>query len=114
MVGPTTALPKHSLSAGEKQLLAIAFLWALSSVSGRQLPIAIDTPLSRLDSSHRQNLIQHYFPTASHQMILLSTDTEIGEAEVAALRAKQAIAREYQLSHDASNQQSQVKSGYFW
>jgi len=47
-------------------------------------------------------------------MILLSTDTEIGEAEVAALRAKQAIAREYQLSHDASNQQSQVKSGYFW
>ena len=77
------ALPKHSLSAGEKQLLAIAFLWALSSVSGRQLPVAIDTPLSRLDSSHRQNLIQHYFPTASHQMILLSTDTEIGQPEAA-------------------------------
>ena len=108
------ALPKHSLSAGEKQLLAIAFLWALSSVSGRQLPVAIDTPLSRLDSSHRQNLIQHYFPTASHQVILLSTDTEIGQPEAQALRERAAIAREYLLCHDASSQQTQVKSGYFW
>ena len=114
LYGPSGLLPKHSLSAGEKQLLAIAFLWALSSVSGRQLPVAIDTPLSRLDSSHRQNLIQHYFPTASHQMILLSTDTEIGQPEAEALRDRSAIAREYLLSHDASSQQTQVKSGYFW
>lgn len=114
LYGSSGILPKHSLSAGEKQLLAIAFLWALSSLSGRQLPVAIDTPLSRLDSSHRQNLIQQYFPSASHQMILLSTDTEIGAAEVKALRTQSAIAREYRLSHDARSQQSQVESGYFW
>jgi DNA sulfur modification protein DndD len=30
-----------------------------------QLPIAIDTPLSRLDSSHRRNLIDQYFPHAA-------------------------------------------------
>ena len=69
-------VPKNRLSAGEKQLLAIAFLWGLAKVSGKRLPVAIDTPLGRLDSSHRNNLVERYFPAASHQVILLSTDTE--------------------------------------
>ncbi|WP_232317175.1 DNA sulfur modification protein DndD, partial [Anabaena sp. CA = ATCC 33047] len=79
-------VPKHRLSAGEKQLLAIAFLWGLAKVSGHRLPVAIDTPLGRLDSSHRNNLVERYFPAASHQVILLSTDTEIGKSEVEILR----------------------------
>lgn len=106
-------IPKHRLSAGERQLLAIAFLWALATVSKRQIPIAIDTPLSRLDSSHRRNLIDQYFPYASHQMILLSTDTEIGREEVKELRSKDAIAREYLLRYDTNNQKTQVETGYF-
>ena len=106
-------IPKHRLSAGEKQLLAIAFLWALASVSNRQLPIAIDTPLSRLDSSHRRNLIDQYFPHASHQMILLSTDTEIGREEVEELRGKGAIAREYLLQYNSTEQQTKIAPGYF-
>ncbi|AFY92052.1 DNA sulfur modification protein DndD [Chamaesiphon minutus] len=107
-------LPKHRLSAGEKQLLAIALLWGLARVSGRQLPIAIDTPLGRLDSSHRTNLIERYFPAASEQVILLSTDTEVAESEVAKLREQGAITREYILEHDPSAQRTQVKTGYFW
>jgi DNA sulfur modification protein DndD len=107
-------LPKHRLSAGEKQLLAIALLWGLARVSGRQLPIAIDTPLGRLDSSHRSNLIERYFPAASEQVILLSTDTEIAETEVAKLRAQGAITREYTLDHNPSLQRTEVRSGYFW
>jgi DNA sulfur modification protein DndD len=107
-------LPKHRLSAGEKQLLAIALLWGLARVSGRQLPIAIDTPLGRLDSSHRTNLIERYFPAASEQVILLSTDTEIAESEVTNLRDQGAITREYLLAHDPSQQRTQVKAGYFW
>jgi DNA sulfur modification protein DndD len=107
-------LPKHRLSAGEKQLLAIALLWGLARVSGRQLPIAIDTPLGRLDSSHRTNLIERYFPAASEQVILLSTDTEIAESEVAKLRDRGAITREYLLHHDPHQQRTEVRSGYFW
>ncbi|MFB6275784.1 MAG: DNA sulfur modification protein DndD, partial [Halothece sp.] len=90
-------IPKHRLSAGEKQLLAIAFLWGLARVSHRQLPIAIDTPLGRLDSSHRHNLVERYFPSASHQVILLSTDTEIGKQEYEQLQHQDAIAHQYQL-----------------
>jgi DNA sulfur modification protein DndD len=107
-------VPKHRLSAGEKQLLAIAFLWGLARVSGRRLPVAIDTPLGRLDSSHRGNLVERYFPSASHQVILLSTDTEIGKKEVKALRENEAIAREYLLKYDSSNRQTTIQPGYFW
>jgi len=107
-------VPKHRLSAGEKQLLAIAFLWGLARVSGRRLPIAIDTPLGRLDSSHRQNLVERYFPSASHQVILLSTDTEIGKKEVQTLRDNEAIAREYLLKYDPIERQTSIEPGYFW
>ncbi len=107
-------LPKQRLSAGEKQLLAIAFLWGLKRVSGRNLPIAIDTPLGRLDSSHRNNLVERYFPTASHQVILLSTDTEIGEKEITMLRKQEAIAHEYLLEYNPDSRQTTIEKGYFW
>lgn len=107
-------VPKHRLSAGEKQLLAIASLWGLAAVSGRNLPVAIDTPLGRLDSSHRTNLVERYFPAASHQVILLSTDTEVGKTELVCLRQKDVISREYLLQYDPAERQTVVKPGYFW
>ena len=106
-------LPKQRLSAGEKQLLAIAFFWSLARVSGKNLPVAIDTPLGRLDSSHRTNLIQRYFPSASHQVILLSTDTEIGTEEIQILRAENAIARSYLLEYSQELSQTKIIEGYF-
>ncbi|MBD1899183.1 DNA sulfur modification protein DndD [Coleofasciculus sp. FACHB-64] len=106
-------VPKHRLSPGEKQLLAISLLWGLARASGRQLPVAIDTPLGRLDSSHRANLVDRYFPQASHQVLLLSTDTEIGKTEVKRLRENGAIAREYFLKYDRTKHQTQTKFGYF-
>ncbi|MCU0329232.1 MAG: DNA sulfur modification protein DndD [Chitinophagales bacterium] len=70
-------IDKTKLSAGEKEIYAISLLWALVKVSGKSLPIVIDTPFGRLDSSHRENLVTKYFPKASHQVILLSQDEEI-------------------------------------
>ncbi len=70
-------LLKDELSAGEKQIYTTALLWALAKTSGKALPMILDTPLGRLDSSHRQLLVERYFPYASHQVVLLSTDTEV-------------------------------------
>jgi DNA sulfur modification protein DndD len=107
------ALSKHRLSAGEKQMLATALLWALARASNWQLPVAIDTPLGRLDSYHKQNLVDRYFPQASHQVILLSTDTEIGKTEVQQLRKKALISYEYLLKYDSQKHQTVVVPGYF-
>lgn len=102
----------QKLSAGERQLLAIALLWGLGRASGRPLPTVIDTPLGRLDSSHRRNLIERYFPFASHQVILLSTDEEIDEGYLETLRPF--ITRSYLLDFDDRKQQTTVRDGYFW
>lgn len=104
-------LTPERLSAGERQLLAVAVLWGLARASGRPLPMVVDTPLGRLDSSHRRRLVSHYFPQASHQVILLSTDEEISGAYLAAL--KPFIGRSYQLVHDEETGATSVEAGYF-
>lgn len=105
-------LAPDRLSAGERQLLAVAILWGLARMSGRALPTVIDTPLGRLDSSHRTNLVQSYFPRASHQVVLLSTDEEISETYYPMI--KSSVGRSYLLTYDEENQSSSVQSGYFW
>ncbi|TPK59096.1 DNA sulfur modification protein DndD [Mesorhizobium sp. B2-4-15] len=104
-------MPKSSLSAGEKQIYAIAMLWALARTSGRPLPMIIDTPLARLDSEHRARLVERYFPRASHQVILLSTDTEIDEGLLAKL--KPSISHSYRLDFDQVDGRTDVTQGYF-
>ena len=71
------AVNTKRFSAGERQILAVSILWAISKSVDHSLPIIIDTPLARLDSEHRSSLIFDYFPAASDQVILLSTDEEI-------------------------------------
>lgn len=105
-------LPATDLSAGERQLLAVALLWGLARAAGQPLPVVIDTPLGRLDGSHREHLLERYFPMASHQVILLSTDTEIDEAAFASLRPH--VGRAYQLKFDSANNATYVEDGYFW
>ena len=98
------------LSAGERQLLATSILWGLAKASGRALPVVIDTPLGRLDGSHRHRLVEHYFPTASHQVILLSTDEEIDKNYY--LKLLPSIAGEYEIFFDESRGGSSIRSGY--
>jgi DNA sulfur modification protein DndD len=106
-----TELPKARLSAGEKQLLAIALLWALANASGRPLPVVVDTPLARLDHEHRRRLLHEYLPHVSHQVVVLSTDTEVDVAVAAELEA--VTARKIFLRHDLSSASSSIEEGYF-
>ncbi|MBQ8012215.1 MAG: DNA sulfur modification protein DndD [Oscillospiraceae bacterium] len=102
---------KSSLSAGEKQLMVIAMLWALAECSNKMLPVIIDTPLARLDSLHRKALIERYFPNASSQTIILSTDSEIDSNYYEII--KPYVSNEFTLVYDESEKCSYVRSGYF-
>ncbi|AXX59369.1 TPA: DNA sulfur modification protein DndD [Vibrio vulnificus] len=103
---------RKAMSAGEKQIYAISILEALGRTSGRKLPIIIDTPLGRLDSHHRDKLVENYFPTASHQVVILSTDTEIDRNYTSLIQDD--IARTYEICFDGKTKSSTVKEGYFW
>lgn len=104
-------VPGKSLSAGEKQMMVIALLWSLAICSNKRLPVIIDTPLSRLDSVHRQALIKVYFPKASDQTIILSTDSEINNTYYSMM--KDNIGDEFTLVYDENSKSTTIKTGYY-
>lgn len=105
------AVSKESLSAGEKQLMVIAILWALALCSKKKLPVIIDTPLSRLDSQHRTSIISTYFPNASDQTIILSTDTEIDHNYYEMM--KESVGDEFTLIYSEETKSTSIEKGYF-
>jgi DNA sulfur modification protein DndD len=106
------SISKDKLSSGEKQMYAVSILWALGRISGRPLPVIIDTPLGRLDSDHRTHLIERYFPKASHQVIVLSTDTEIDKMYYKELEPS--VSQAFHLKYDEETQSTNLSAGYFW
>jgi DNA sulfur modification protein DndD len=106
------ALPRHRLSEGEKQIFAVSVLWGLARAAARPLPAVIDTPMARLDAAHRQHLVERYFPHASHQVLLFSTDTEVDRHHYQALQP--ALARAYHLNYDERERLTVGVEGYFW
>ena len=105
-------IPKDLLSAGEKEIFAVSLIWGLTLTSGRQLPFIIDTPLGRLDSEHRGNLVMDFFQQAGDQMIIFSTDTEIDKEYFRTLQPH--IARAYHLDYNKKDRHTSISPGYFW
>lgn len=99
------------MSSGERQLLAISILWSLSILANKDMPILIDTPLARLDSKHRQNLLKEYFPKSSHQVLIFSTDEEIDNKYYPLI--KNAVSHKYLIEFDEETSLSSISKGYF-
>ena len=100
-----------SWAAGEKQILGISILWALTRVAKMNFPIVIDTPLSRLDNTHRETVIKNYFPKASEQVLVFSTDTEINDRLLKKIQPD--VSYEYLIQYDGSSNSSSFSKGYF-
>jgi DNA sulfur modification protein DndD len=103
---------KGSLSSGELEIYAMSMLWALAKTSGQKLPFIVDTPLARLDSKHRDNLVELFFPYASNQMMIFSTNTEVDQQYFDQLEPF--IGQAYNLEYCEESKSTVVKEGYFW
>lgn len=99
------------LSMGERQIVGTSLLWAIARTCGRSLPFVIDTPLGRLDGTHMVNLIERFYPFASHQIILLSTDREIGQKEYT--KISEYISKSYRITCNQKTSVTTVSQGYF-
>ena len=106
------AIPKDLLSKGEQQMFATGVLLALARTSGKPLPFMIDTPLARLDVSHRDNMIEKFFPYASHQVVIFSTDSEISEDYYRQLLPY--LSRSYAMEYMPGKGKTKQHLGYFW
>lgn len=86
---------RSELSAGERQVLSLSFITAMSRVSEGEAPLVMDTPFGRLSSAHRAAITQH-LPDLADQLVLFVTDEELRDEARANLLPR--IGAEYTLT----------------
>lgn len=79
---------EQHFSAGEQQIFVMSLYQSLAEIRTSELPFVIDTPLARIDSEHRRNILDHFFSRLPGQVIILSTDEEINNEGMAVLSSK--------------------------
>lgn len=60
-----------SISAAERELLALSFTLALHEISGFDSPILIDTPVARIDAEHRENFGNSFTKISKEKQTIL-------------------------------------------
>jgi DNA sulfur modification protein DndD len=82
-------------SAGAEQIVAMSLIGALIQCSVKDAPVIMDTPLGRLDSTHRKNIMK-WIPEMAGQVMLFVTSTEFSNLNDRPLLGS-SIGREYWL-----------------
>ncbi len=102
---------EQHFSAGEQQIFAMALYQALAEIRSAEIPFVIDTPLARIDSIHRNNILNDFFSKLPGQIIILSTDEEIDAASVKMLQPQ--LASVYLIEHRKDGGAAIFKNQYF-
>lgn len=102
---------EQHFSAGEQQIFVMSLYQSLAKIRTSELPFVIDTPLARIDSEHRRNILDHFFYRLPGQVIILSTDEEINNEGIAVLSPK--ISDVYLIEHQEDGTTSVNRGAYF-
>ena len=87
------------MSAGASQVFTQALITAITRVSGRDFPFVVDTPLARLSRDQRIGVLKT-FTDRQAQVILLSTDQEVVDDKLDAIRDRIIESYELKVRHD--------------
>lgn len=88
---------RQELSAGERQILSLAFICAMVKVSGEDAPLVMDTPFGRLSGNHLSAVAEN-LPGLASQLVLFVTDREWDEASRTRLEPR--TGAQYELRFD--------------
>lgn len=102
---------EQHFSAGERQIFVMALYQALTEIRTVELPFVIDTPLARIDSEHRKNILTCFFARLPGQVIILSTDEEISKDGLSVLQDK--ISNIYLIEHQIKGMSMVKENTYF-
>lgn len=82
-------IDKSSLSMGERQMYASALLSSLVDESEIEFPVFIDSPMQKFDEEHAENIIRHFYPNVSKQVVIFPLiNKELTEKEYRILQPK--------------------------
>lgn len=96
---------RPELSAGERQVLSLSFIMAMSRVSEEEAPLVMDTPFGRL-SSHHRNAISEHLPVLTDQLVLFVTDEELRDEARRNLEPR--IGKEYRLEFNPNTSITEI------
>lgn len=102
---------KAPFSQGERQVYIMSIYLALLKTSHKDIPFFIDTPFARIDSNHREKIVNEFFLKIKNQLFVLSTDEEIVGDYKTMIENK--ISDTYTLSISGYGKTSVVVDKYF-
>ena len=96
---------RPDLSAGERQVLSLSFITAMSRVSEEEAPLSDGSPFGRLSSQHRNNITEH-IPELADQLVLFVTDEELRDQARVNLESR--IGAEYRLDFNRTTSCTEI------
>lgn len=95
-------IDKSSLSMGERQMYASALLSSLVDESEIEFPVFIDSPMQKFDEQHAENIIKHFYPNVSKQVVIFPLiNKELTEKEYHILEPK--VCRAYLIDNTSTD-----------
>ena len=78
------------------------------------MPIMMDTPLARLDTDHRKNVLRYFAAQSSDQVVFLSQPDEVNGEYLDAIKGR--VAKAYHIDYEEVGNgvgMAHVREGYF-